>query len=101
MDVALTAINVATIGIILFFASNLLVSNFILGTINMFWGFINSLQIVAHIPLLTIIMPGNASVIYDLLYKVATFDLLPIDPILEEIEDSLAEYDNSEDHHHQ
>ena len=46
-------------------------------------------------------MPGNVSIIYDLLYKIATFDLIQVDPILEKIEGSLGEYDNSEDHHHQ
>ena len=77
----------------------MLLSNLILGTINMVWGFINSLQIIAHIPLLTIIMPGNASIIYDLLYKIATFDLIEMDSILEKLEGTLQDVDNSADHH--
>ena len=76
----------------------MLVSNLILGSISLLWGFINSLQIVAHIPLLSVILPGNARIVYDVMYKIATFDIIPMDPLLNTIEESVQDIDNSENH---
>ena len=85
----------------IFMTSNMLVSNLILGSISLLWGFINSLQIVAHIPLLSVILPGNARIVYDVMYKIATFDIIPMDPLLNTIEESIQDIDNSENHSYQ
>ena len=42
------------------FAVNLLLS----GAMNMLWGLLHSMQIVAHFPLINIMMPGNAQVLF-------------------------------------
>ena len=79
----------------LFLANNLLVSNLVLGSISVVWGFINSLQIIAHIPLLNIILPGNAKIVYDMTYTIATFDIITMDYFIEMIEEPLSKVDNS------
>ena len=38
---------------------------------------VNTLQIIIHIPLIAVQIPGNASMIYDVMIPVATFDILP------------------------
>ena len=81
-----------------FFTSNLLISNLILGSISLLWGFINSLQIVAHIPLLNVLLPGNARIVYDATYTIATFDIIPMDFFLEKLEGPLQDLDNAENH---
>ena len=40
---------------------------------------VNNLQIIIHIPLINVQIPGNASMIYDVMIPVATFDILPTD----------------------
>ena len=42
------------------FGVNLLLS----GAMNMLWGLMHSMQIVAHFPLINIMMPGNAQVLF-------------------------------------
>ena len=78
--------------------SNLVISNLVLGSISLLWGFINSLQIIAHIPLLNVILPGNARAVYEATYALATFDLISMDPLLELSEEPLADVDRSETH---
>ena len=41
------------------------------------WGLINSLQIVAHFPLLVIQYPENADIVTEMLYQLASMDLIP------------------------
>ena len=48
---------------------------FFLGSMSILWGLINSLQIIAHIPLLNVKMPANASILYELVYTLANFKL--------------------------
>ena len=58
----------------------------------------NSLQLVAHIPLLNVIMPGNAKIAFDMAYGIATFDYFPIEWFIELIEEPLSGLDNSDSH---
>ena len=67
-------------------ASNGAVSVFLAGGLSAVWGLINSLQIVAHFPLLNVQMPANATIMYDVIYTVATFDL----PIVGQVTDWFA-----------
>ena len=43
----------------------------------MLWGLLNSLQLIVHLPLLAIVLPYNTKVVYDTIYKLATFQLVP------------------------
>ena len=38
------------------------------------WGLINSLQIIAHIPLIEVVLPANSKLVYDLSQRIANFD---------------------------
>ena len=38
------------------------------------WGIINSLQVIAVIPMLNVVMPANAKLIYEIVYKLANFE---------------------------
>ena len=69
-------------------ASNGVVSVFLAGGLSAIWGLINSLQIVAHFPLLNVQMPANATIMYDVIYTVATFDL----PVVGQVTDWFASH---------
>ena len=71
---------------------------FAVGSVTLLWGLVNSLQIVAHFPLLNVIIPGSAKDMYLMIYEIVTFDLLPMDEIQEYMEEYLGEYDNSDEH---
>jgi len=61
------------------------------------WGLINSLQIVAHFPLLNVQMPANATIMYDLIYTVATFDLPIVDQLTDWFSSKLIQDGDSEE----
>ena len=50
--------------VIHFLTAGTWVSSLFVGSMSLMWGLINSLQIIAHIPLLNVVMPANAAVIY-------------------------------------
>lgn len=38
---------------------------------------------IVHMPFLNIVIPVNAKLVYDMLYEMATFDVIPTDSIYE------------------
>ena len=62
-------------GVTAAFISANTVAPFLLGSMSILWGLINSLQIVAYIPLLNVKMPANATIIYEVVYTIANFKL--------------------------
>ena len=56
---------------------------FAIGSVTLLWGLVNTLQIVAHFPLLSVILPGSAKGMYTMVYEIVTLDLLPMDEIEE------------------
>ena len=55
-------------------------SSLIVGSMSLMWGLINSLQIIAHIPDLNVVMPANSMIVYDTIYKIANFQNPLIEP---------------------
>ena len=51
---------------------------FLSGALNLFWGLINCLQIIAHFPLINIRMPANCFMMYRVIIKIATFELIDV-----------------------
>ena len=72
--------NGALLGNFLF---NLLLS----GAMNLLWGLLHAMQIVAHFPLINIMMPSNASMLFQVIVKIATFDMLPTEEFIQAGED--------------
>ena len=50
------------------------------------WGMIHCMQIIAHFPLIHIMMPANAHKLFAVLVKIATLDLFPTEYIIEGLE---------------
>ena len=67
------------------FAVNLVLS----GAMTLLWGMLNGMQIVAHFDLVNIMMPANAHLLFKVLVQIATFDLVPSESIISEMEDGL------------
>ena len=67
------------------FATNLFLS----GAMTYLWGLLNSLQIVAHFPLINIMMPANAQMIFKTLIQIATFEFIPIESFIEHSEETM------------
>ena len=67
------------------FVSNIAIA----GTLNYLWSMINCLQIMAHFPLINILMPANCQLIFLVVVKIATFDLLPIDGLMDKISEMI------------
>ena len=59
------------------FAINLLLAS----SLSLLWGLINSLQLVAHFPLLNVDIPVNAQIYFEVMLEVATFDLVPTEGV--------------------
>ena len=57
--------------------SNMAIQILLSGSLSILWGLINALQMIVHMPFLNIIIPVNAKLVYDMLYEMATFDIIP------------------------
>ena len=64
------------------FATNLLLSS----AMTYLWGLLHSVQIVAHFPLINLMMPANAQMIFKILVSIATFEFIPTGDIIEDVE---------------
>ena len=60
------------------FAANLLLS----GALNVLWGLLHAMQIVAHFPLINVMMPSNARMLFQVIIKIATFDIIPTEAFI-------------------
>ena len=60
------------------------------------WGLINSLQLVAHFPLMVVQYPKNAEIYNNMLLTIATMDLIPDDVSTAIKEDFFGVYENEE-----
>lgn len=71
-----------------------------MGSLSLLWGLIHAMQIVAHFPLLNILIPSNAFILYIALYEMANFDLIPTDDakefLMKQYYKSIPERDTSE-----
>ena len=46
---------------------------------------VNALQIIANIPLISVNFPANASYFFSLILKIANFNIIPMEKIIDEI----------------
>ena len=75
--------------------SNFIINILISGALSYLWGLINCLQIVSHFPLINVLMPANCQLLFSILIKMATFDVVPVDPIMDFIARYLRVTDDS------
>lgn len=81
----------------IFASSNVLIQALMSGSLSLLWGLINSLQIVAHYPLLVINYPENAKIYSEMLLALAKFDLIPEEWLIEPTRKLLGvEYDEEQ-----
>lgn len=52
---------------------NAVVNFFIQDTLTMIWGFLNSLQIISHFPLVFVAMPANAHIVFLTIIEIGNF----------------------------
>ncbi len=52
------------------------------GSLAMLWGLVNTLQLITHLPLYNINMPGNAVTFFSAIIGVTNFDIIPAAEIL-------------------
>ena len=43
------------------------------------------MQIIAHFPLINVLMPANCQMLFSIFIKIVTFDLIPIDQLMERV----------------
>ena len=63
---------------------------------SLLWGLVNSLMIIAYFPLLNIRIPSNVLQIDNVFYQIATFDLIPMDWVLEMLQKLTADFEREE-----
>lgn len=73
------------------FSINLLLS----GSMSLLWGLLHSTQILAHFPLINIMMPQNADMLFTILMKIATFDLIPTEAVIDDMQVSMGIVDDN------
>ena len=66
------------------FAVNLILS----GAMNLLWGLLHAMQILAYLPLFNVMMPANAQYMFKIIIKIANFELIDIESFIEDVERS-------------
>ena len=74
---------------------NLVLHPLIMMSLSMLWGMINGIQILAYYMLLNLPIPANVLLVEEILYEVATFDLIPLDFVVNFLDTQVGEYDNN------
>ena len=77
--------------------TNLAINLLLSGSLVVLWGLINTLQVVAHFPLLVVNVPMNAKVYNDMLLDLATFNFIPKEQINEKVREVLGLDDEEEE----
>jgi len=56
--------------------------NFLLSaSLSFLWGMLNTLQLIVHLPLFSIVFPSNAVTFYSYIIGIASFNIFPIEDI--------------------
>ena len=64
-------------------------------SLSMLWGLIHGVQIVAYFMLLNLPIPANILMVEEILYEVATFDLVPLDFVIDFLDSQIGDLDNN------
>ena len=64
-------------------------------SLSMLWGLVNGIQIIAYFMLLNLAIPANVLLVKEVLYEIATFDLIPLDFVTDFLDNHIGEYDNN------
>ena len=75
----------------------IVIQPFILMSLSMMWGLINSVQIVAYLMLFNIPIPANVLVVNKVFYEIATFDMIDLEWLEAYLDDWVGEYDQNND----
>ena len=59
------------------------------GSMHLLWGFINSLQIIGHIPLINVMIPSNVQKFFETVIKISQFNMIPFDETVSSFEESM------------
>ena len=66
--------------------SSFLVNFALSGPMSLLWGLVNSLQIVTHFPLISVMMPSNAYKLLLTIVEISDFQLIPVEDTIEDME---------------
>jgi len=75
-DEALTIASVVKGVLMTGLVASIIISIFLSGTLSLLLGLINGLQLVFHLPIMNIIVPGNVSMFFEIMIPIVMFDLL-------------------------
>ena len=62
-------------------------------SMSLLWGLVNALMIIAYFPLLNIRIPSNVLQVDNVFYQIATFDLIPMEWILEMLKGGTTQFE--------
>ena len=69
--------------------TSLMINLMLSGPMYFLWGLVNSLQIVTHFPLISVMMPSNAYHLLLMIVEISDFQLIPVEETIEHMEDRL------------
>ena len=68
---------------------NAILNIFLSGSMHLLWGFINSLKIIGHLPLINVMIPSNVHKFFETVIKISQFNMLPVDHTVSSFEESM------------
>ena len=79
-------------------ASNFVINLMVTGVLNYLWGMIRCMQIIGFFSIIDLLMPANSYEVFQVFAKIATFDLIPVDGIIDWINNFLQIPEAEEEH---
>ena len=67
-------------------AGNFVINLLIMGAMGFLWGLLHCMQIISHFYLVNITMPANADYLFRIIVQIATFNIVPTDDLIQNIE---------------
>ena len=77
-DGAAMAMNAVALG-------NVVASAFMSVSMNLLWGMVNTLQLIIHLPLISVYFPQNCQLFFSFIVDIVNFSLIPTDKIMNKI----------------
>ena len=65
---------------------NFMINIVLSSAMNLLWGLMHFMQIIAHLPLINVQSPANAEILFLVLVKISTFNIIPTDDLIENFE---------------
>ena len=70
--------------------STAIVGNFVInvvlsGTMNLLWGMLHAMQMLSYLPLINVMMPANALIMFQVMIRISNFEIIDTEAVIDDV----------------